>query len=60
MTIPFWLMLTILLVIGVAGYFAIGSRSGDYDIFTPILALCFLLVFCVLVIGLALGKWVFK
>jgi hypothetical protein len=58
-SVPFWLILIILVVIGIIGFMIIADKAGDYDFFTPFLALGFALVFIVLAIGLALGKWVF-
>jgi hypothetical protein len=59
MTIPFWFILIILVIIGIIGFVVIADKAGDYDFFTPLFALGFAIIFIVLAIGLALGKWVF-
>ena len=58
-SIPFWAILLILIGIGVIGFFVIVRKTGDFDIFTPMLALLFIVFFAVLAIGLAIGKLVF-
>ncbi|WP_147536077.1 hypothetical protein [Bacillus marasmi] len=58
-TIPFWSLLLLLIIVGLLGFVFISDKAGDYDFFTPLLALGFALIFIVLAIGLALGKWVF-
>ena len=59
MTIPFWLILVILIAVGVIGFSVITGKAGDYDFFTPMLAVGFAMFFVVLAIGLALGRWIF-
>lgn len=58
-TIPFWLIVLILIVIGVIGFYVISSFAGDYDFVTGFLAIGFALVFIVLAIGLLIGKYLF-
>lgn len=59
MTIPFWIILITLIVIGIVGCEIIMRYSGDYDFVTPLLAVGFAGAFILLSVGLALGKYVF-
>lgn len=60
MFIPFWSILIILILIGVIGCYLIGRTSTlDYDFFTPLAAFGWLVLFVILSIGLALGKYIF-
>jgi predicted tellurium resistance membrane protein TerC len=58
-TIPFWLILVLLVVVGIIGFCVIIDRAGDWDFVTPMIAIVWAAIFIVLAIGLALGKWVF-
>lgn len=58
-SMPFWVIPIILVIVGIIGFAVIADKAGDYDFFTPMLALLFAMLFIMLAIGLTLGKWLF-
>jgi hypothetical protein len=59
LTIPFWVIIATLISVGLVGFYIIASFAGDYDFFTPFIALGWGLVFIILAVGLVIGKYVF-
>jgi hypothetical protein len=57
-TVPFWLLIVMIPTIGF-GIALLLPSQGDYDMFTPLLAVGIIAVSVCLSIGLALGKYVF-
>ncbi|WP_170145357.1 hypothetical protein [Ammoniphilus oxalaticus] len=55
----FWIVVISIVVIGLIGCLVINARSADYDLFTPLIAVTFGLLFIGVAIGLVLGKFVF-
>jgi hypothetical protein len=59
-TLDFWWLFVILVAIGVTGFLIISMLGGGaYDFVTPFLAIGWALIFIILAIGLAIGKYVF-